>query len=65
MHVGSEDNAVSTMDRLYNEFIPQHQLVATGSFHEIYLSDPKRVAPERMRTVLRQPVAHLADVGTP
>jgi hypothetical protein len=65
MHVGSEDNAVSTMDRLYNEFIPEHQLVATGSFHEIYLSDPKRVAPERMRTVLRQPVAHLEDVGTP
>lgn len=60
-----EDDAVSTMDRLYNEFMPVHQLVATGSFHEIYLSDPKRVAPERMRTVLRQPVAHLEDVGTP
>lgn len=24
--------------------------------HEIYLSDPRRVAPERLRTVLRQPV---------
>jgi hypothetical protein len=65
MHVGSEDDALSTMDRLYNQFIPEHQLVARGSLHEIYLSDPKRVAPERMRTVLRQPVAHLEDAGTP
>jgi len=27
-----------------------------GAHHEIYLSDPRRVAPERMRTVIRQPV---------
>jgi hypothetical protein len=24
--------------------------------HEIYLSDPRRVAPEKLRTILRQPV---------
>lgn len=38
---------------------------ALGTRWLFYLSDPKRVAPERMRTVLRQPVAHLEDVGTP
>jgi hypothetical protein len=65
MHIGSEDDAVPTMDRLYKEFLPEHQLVATGYFHEIYLSDPKRVAPERMRTVLRQPVAHVEDAEAP
>lgn len=27
-----------------------------GRHHEVYLSDPRRVAPERMRTILRQPV---------
>jgi hypothetical protein len=27
-----------------------------GTHHEIYLSDRRRVAPERMRTILRQPV---------
>jgi hypothetical protein len=27
-----------------------------GAHHEIYLSDPDRVAPEKMRTVLRQAV---------
>jgi hypothetical protein len=65
LHVGPEDDAVPTMDRLYNEFMPEHRLVATGYFHEIYLSDPKRVAPERMRTVLRQPVARVGETGEP
>jgi hypothetical protein len=64
MHVGLEDDAVPTMDRLHNEFLAEHQLVATGYFHEIYLSDPKRVAPEEMRTVLRQPVAPVREGST-
>jgi hypothetical protein len=63
MHVGQEEDAIPTMARLYDEFLPEHHLVATGSFHEIYLSDPKRVAPERMRTVLRQPVVPAAEGG--
>lgn len=28
----------------------------TGRHHEIYLSDFRRVAPEKRRTILRQPV---------
>ena len=27
-----------------------------GRHHEIYLGDPRRSAPEKLRTVLRQPV---------
>lgn len=27
----------------------------TGKHHEIYLSDPRRTAPERLKTVIRQP----------
>lgn len=63
MHVGLEQDAVPTMARLYDEFLPEHRLVARGSFHEIYLSDPKRAKPERIRTVLRQPVAPVAEGG--
>ncbi|HMO10524.1 MAG TPA: GyrI-like domain-containing protein, partial [Actinotalea sp.] len=37
--------------------IEQAGLELRGAHHEIYLSDPRRVAPERMRTILRQPVA--------
>lgn len=32
-------------------------LALGGAHHEVYLSDPRRVAAERMRTILRQPVA--------
>ena len=28
-----------------------------GRHHDIYLSDPRRTAPERLKTILRQPVA--------
>ena len=57
MHVGPEnEEAAAVARRLYDEFLPGNSLVPNGHFHEIYLSDPGRVAPEKMRTVLRQPV---------
>jgi hypothetical protein len=31
-------------------------LAPSGPHREIYLSDPRRVAPEKLRTILRQPV---------
>jgi hypothetical protein len=31
-------------------------LTPNGHHHEIFLTDPKRVAPEKMKTVLREPV---------
>src|SRR3990172_9623 len=56
-HIGPEnEEAAAVARRLYDEFLPGHNLVPNGHFHEIYLSDPSRVAPEKMRTVLRQPV---------
>jgi hypothetical protein len=33
----------------------------TGKHHENYLSDPRRVALSRLRTILRQPVERVAD----
>lgn len=41
---------------LLHEFIHASGLETVGKHHEIYLSDPRRSAPEKMRTVLRQPV---------
>jgi hypothetical protein len=59
MHTGPEnEEAVTVMARLHNEFLPERELVAHGCHHEIYLTDPKRVAPETLRTALRQPVKH-------
>jgi hypothetical protein len=56
MHVGPPNTEVSTIAKLYQEFLPAHNLIPNGYHHEIYLNDPSRVAPEKLRTVLRQPV---------
>jgi hypothetical protein len=38
------------------DFAAQQGLAFHGLHHEIYLSDPRRVPPERLRTILRHPV---------
>ncbi len=38
-----------------HEFIIQSGHKLHGKHHEIYLGDPRRIAPEKLRTVLRQP----------
>lgn len=60
MHIGSYDDEAPTIHRLHKEFLPQESLTENGKHHEIYLSDPRRVAPEKLRTVLRQPVKSVA-----
>lgn len=57
LHVGPYDDEGPVLAAMHDEFIPSAGLTMTGRHHEIYLSDPRRVAPERLRTILRQPVA--------
>lgn len=56
MYVGKPRAEGPTIARMHREFLPAHNLVASGYHHEIYLTDPNRVAPEKQKTVLRQPV---------
>jgi hypothetical protein len=56
MHVGSYDDEGPTLLALHREYIPEHGLLENGKHHEIYLGDPRRVAPEKLKTILRQPV---------
>ena len=56
LHVGSFDDEAAVLARMHDEFIPASGHRMTGRHHEIYLGDPRRVAPERMRTILRQSV---------
>jgi len=56
MHLGPNSAEASTLARLHREFLPAHELIPNGHHHEIYLNDPNRVAPEKLKTVLRQPV---------
>jgi hypothetical protein len=56
LHVGSFDDEAPVLATMHDEFIPSHGLTMTGKHHEIYLSDFWKVAPEKLRTILRQPV---------
>lgn len=56
MHIGPYDAEGPVLKRLHDEYIPANGLVESGHHHEIYLGDPRRTAPEKLKTVLRQPV---------
>lgn len=57
LHVGTFDDEAPVLARMHDEFIPENGLRPVGTHHEIYLSDVRRTAPEKRRTILRQPVA--------
>jgi len=59
MHVGSYDDEGPVLAKMHSEFIPGNGYIQNGKHHEIYLSDPRRGAPEKLKTVLRQPVRKL------
>jgi hypothetical protein len=56
------DDEAETLSRMHHEFIPANGLRMTGRHHEIYLSDARRVTPEKLRTILRQPVSEVVPV---
>jgi hypothetical protein len=56
LHIGSYDDETPTLHRLHNEYLPDNGFTFNGDHHEIYLSDARRTAPARLRTILRQPV---------
>jgi hypothetical protein len=57
LHIGSYDDEGPLLARLHGEFLAAQGLKPTGLHHEVYLGDPRRTAPEKLKTVLRQPVA--------
>lgn len=60
LHVGPYDDEGPVLRTMHEQVIPERGLRMTGKHHEIYLGDPRRTAPERLRTILRQPVTHAA-----
>ena len=56
MHIGPFSAERSTIDRLH-DFIADQGSERTGKHHEIYLGDPRRTAPQQLRTIIRQPMA--------
>ncbi len=64
LHIGSYDDEAPVLAELHDRYIPDSGLTMTGRHHEIYLSDPRRVEPAKLRTVLRQPVVRSAGSTT-
>ena len=56
LHVGPYSTEGPTVAALH-AFIAEYEYVLVGKHHEIYLGDPRRSAPEKLRTIVRQPVA--------
>lgn len=59
MHIGPYDNepaTVALMDKYLAENGYENDLSATRLHHEIYLSDARKVAPEKWKTVIRHPI---------
>ncbi len=56
LHIGSYDNEGPLLARLHNEVMPAGGYAFAGRHHEIYLSDPRKTAPSKLKTILRQPV---------
>jgi hypothetical protein len=57
LHLGPFDEEGPTLARMHDEVIPERGLRMSGTHHEIYLSDLRRTAPSKLRTILRQPVS--------
>lgn len=56
LHIGPYDQEMKTV-AIVEQYIKQQGLVMSGKHHEIYLSDPRRTKPDKLKTVIRYPVS--------
>jgi hypothetical protein len=55
LYVGPFAEEHTTIQRIH-AFVRDHGHRLAGKHHEIYLSDPRKTAPEKLKTIIRQPV---------
>lgn len=55
LHIGPYADEAPTIERLH-QFIADQGLERRGKHHEIYLNDPRRAYPAKLKTIIRQPV---------
>ncbi len=56
LHIGSYDDEADILDQMHHQFVPEHGLRMVKKHHEIYFSDFRKVATDKLRTILRHPV---------
>jgi hypothetical protein len=59
MHVGPYSAEGPTIERLHR-FVEEEGYRLRGRHHEVYLGDPRRAAPEKLKTIIRHPVERAA-----
>ena len=55
MHIGPYSEELPNIKKL-DDYMRENGYKSNGKHHEIYLGDPRRTAPEKLRTVLRHPI---------
>lgn len=55
MHIGPYSEEGRSIAKL-SSFIEENNFRMRGRHHEIYLSDPRRTAPEKIKTIIRHPI---------
>ena len=55
-YIGPYADEGPTIEKIHN-FIAEQGFARSGKHHEIYIGDPRRTAPEKLRTVIRQPMS--------
>lgn len=55
MHIGPYDQEGPNIEKML-DYAKEKGYQLRGKHHELYYGDPRRTAPERLKTVLRQPV---------
>ena len=56
MHIGPYSTESETIEKM-KKVMKEKGFTENGLHHEIYISDPRKTAPEKMKTILRQPIA--------
>lgn len=57
--VGRTSDLPVVLENFYSSYLPQESLEPTGAYHEIYLDDWNRAAPEKRKIIVRQPVKRM------
>lgn len=58
MHIGPYEEENETIDKI-QAYLDVNGYSLNGSYHEIYLGDPRRARPENLKTIIRQPIKEI------
>lgn len=56
LHVGSYDEEGPLLAKLHDDIMPERGYTFNGRHHEVYLGDPRKTLPAKLKTIIRQPV---------